>query len=397
MNQNRRPHFVDYFVSKTIKPDDPIKVIFETIDFSFIHNLVKDKYKNHRLGRQGYNPVSLFKALLLIYLGYASSERDLARKLKDMPKLSYLCGFRFGNTPEHNTFHYFRKRLGKETFMDIMTNIIAQTICIIEDKKLHVSIDSTHIETPFRKDIEAKWGRKTKDFKFFGYKVHLSIINTDIPIPVSIEITPGNRNDSPVFIPLLENTKKSVEGKKKITHVLGDRIYDSTSNITYSMNDHIIPIIPENKRHRENAIRRGDIYIEDGHFKCKAGKELLYWGYERKRNRYKFRCPLVRKKETCLFKNECWKTKYGPVFYLKEDNNNQEKMRVIRSGKSFQRIYKERTKIERLFSVLKSRHRLSDVRYKGIEQMSIHAILSVCAYTLRANAGMCRNTGLLPV
>ena len=136
MNQNRRPHFVDYFVSKTIKPDDTMKTICESIDFFFIRVLVKGNYKNHRLGRQGYNPVSIFKALLLIYLGYASSERDLARKLKDIPKLSYLCGFRFGNIHEHNTSLYFRKRLGKETFLDIIANTIAGGGCIIEDKKL---------------------------------------------------------------------------------------------------------------------------------------------------------------------------------------------------------------------------------------------------------------------
>jgi len=116
MRKTIQPSFADLTIANMIPSDVPLKIIFDSIDFSFIYELCKNKYS--QCGRQGFNPQSLFKALLLIYLGYASSERELARKLmltlSASPqeiasqfdgRLCYLCELSYGNTPKHNTFH----------------------------------------------------------------------------------------------------------------------------------------------------------------------------------------------------------------------------------------------------------------------------------------------------
>jgi len=91
---------------KLSKSNDPVKQIFDTINFDFIYDLVRDKYSDE--GSDGYDPVSLFKALLLLYLGEASSERNLAKKLSFDARAIYLCGFEFDKTPTHATFHNFK-------------------------------------------------------------------------------------------------------------------------------------------------------------------------------------------------------------------------------------------------------------------------------------------------
>jgi hypothetical protein len=58
--------FATYEASLKLKHDDPIKVIFDNIDWSFVHVLAKDRYSTKE---EGYDPISLFKAQLLIYLG----------------------------------------------------------------------------------------------------------------------------------------------------------------------------------------------------------------------------------------------------------------------------------------------------------------------------------------
>jgi len=68
--------FITYEASFKLNPNDPTKIIFDHIDWSFIHSLAKDKYSTQ--GAEGYNPVSLFKAQLLIYLGAVSSDRKPA-------------------------------------------------------------------------------------------------------------------------------------------------------------------------------------------------------------------------------------------------------------------------------------------------------------------------------
>ncbi|MEW6232062.1 MAG: transposase [Chloroflexota bacterium] len=81
-----------------LKPDDPIKVIFDNIDWSFIHPLVKDRYSSSPQGAEGYDPISLFKAQLLIYLGEVGSDRKLASALRYNARLYLLCGFNFLKT-----------------------------------------------------------------------------------------------------------------------------------------------------------------------------------------------------------------------------------------------------------------------------------------------------------
>ena len=58
--------FTTYEVSLKLNPNDPTKIIFDNIDWSFVHSLAKGEYSPQ--GAEGYDPVSLFKAQLLIYL-----------------------------------------------------------------------------------------------------------------------------------------------------------------------------------------------------------------------------------------------------------------------------------------------------------------------------------------
>lgn len=397
MKRQKQLSFIDVKIASIIPPDDPLKTLFQLINFSFIYDLVKNKY-THK-GRKGYDPISLFKALLLIYLRYASSERDLARKLRYDGRLSYLCGFSYGDTPNHNTFHYFRQRLGEETFSEIVMNLIAQALCLIKKENLQLSIDSSHIEAQ-KSDPDANWGRKSKDFSFFGYKVHLEVTDTELPIPIAIKVSSANQWDGKFLKELTEDSKKTLhEGDKKIDAIIADAGYDSMENASYLIENDITPIIAENPRGRENPIQRGDIILtQDGKYTCRAGFELAYWGREPKRRRFKFRCGLHKEQaKECLFSSICWQTRYGPVFYLKEDNKIKDIMRTIRQTKSFSHLYKKRTIIERFFSILKETHRLEDIRMRGIKSIMTHVFLSISAYLARWIAGMKLKVGLLPV
>jgi hypothetical protein len=85
--------FTTYEASLKLKSDDPTKIIFDRIDWSFIHPLVKDKYSPLPQGADGYDPISLFKAQLLIYLGEVNSDRKLVSALCYNGRLCLLCGF----------------------------------------------------------------------------------------------------------------------------------------------------------------------------------------------------------------------------------------------------------------------------------------------------------------
>jgi hypothetical protein len=74
--------FTTYETSLKLKPNDPIKIIFDSINWSFIHPLTNNKYSALPQGAEGYDPISLFKAQLLIYLDEVNSDRKLAEALR---------------------------------------------------------------------------------------------------------------------------------------------------------------------------------------------------------------------------------------------------------------------------------------------------------------------------
>lgn len=63
-----------------LKSSDMLKIVFDSIDWSFIPPLVERFYS--RQGNEAYNPISIFKCFLLPYLGEAQSMNDVAEKLR---------------------------------------------------------------------------------------------------------------------------------------------------------------------------------------------------------------------------------------------------------------------------------------------------------------------------
>jgi len=112
--------FTIYEASLKLKANDLIKIIFDNIDWSFIHPLVNSRYSPK--GSEDYDPISLYRAKLLIYLGEVSCERKLASSLRYNARLCLLCGFNFFKTPSNDTFTNFRDCLGENIFMRFLIN-----------------------------------------------------------------------------------------------------------------------------------------------------------------------------------------------------------------------------------------------------------------------------------
>jgi len=287
--------FADWIISQNISKDDPLAKIFSSIDFSFIRNLIPES----SLGREGFDPVSLFKALLLIPLGEVRSQRHLARKLRFDGRLSYLCGFSYGKTPSHNTFTVFKKRVGAKRFKEILETLISQALACKGKGKTSLAIDSTHITAhsnqKFPSDKDARWGVKDENTFFFGYKLHASVIPSNFPLPTSVEITSGEAYDGRFYKPLLKNTLEKVP----VNRAIADAAYDSLVNISFSEKEKIQPFIASNPRNSKNSTLLSQLTITpEGEVFCPAGKKLIYWGKEKKRERMKFRCTLSGKKAT---------------------------------------------------------------------------------------------------
>jgi len=208
--KGRQLSFITYEALQKIKKDDPLKIIFESIDWAFINPLIKDKYTTDR--ELVYDPVSLFRAQLLIWLGEVKSNRKLAESLQFDSRFCVLCGFdNFLKTPAHSTFSYFRKRIGKDIYYKILHRIIAQTVVAATINKINISSNIVHIiihsnngkkkncncsgsrckynkKQKHSKD-EANLKLTTKNFVALGFKAKM-VINASTKLPLEVILTP---------------------------------------------------------------------------------------------------------------------------------------------------------------------------------------------------------------
>ncbi len=206
--------FTTYEASIKIKKSDPLNIIFTSIDWSFILPLIKDKYVTNK--ELTYNPVALFRAQLLIWLGEAKSNRSLAESLRFNSRYCVLCGFdNFLKTPVHSTFSHFRKKIGKDLYYKIFHRLIAQVAVIATLNQISINSKIVHIvtytDTGKKKSCNCggnrcKYSRKrkqssndtevklsTKHFVVFGHKIKM-IINNNSQLPVEILIKPKVEN-----------------------------------------------------------------------------------------------------------------------------------------------------------------------------------------------------------
>jgi len=394
--------FTTYEASLKLKPNDPIKVIFDNIDWSFIHPLVKTKYSGLPHGAEGYDPISLFKAQLLIYLDEVSSDRKLASALRYNGRLCLLCGFNFLKTPSNGTFTNFRDRLGEDIFYEILHRLIAQAIVLKVITGGSTAIDSTHLWAYSSKlgkktcsckgkcrcprdysDTDAQWGAKSKDYIFFGYKVHL-IVDAKSQLPLNVKVTPANEADSPQAKPLLKGARER-HPENKIDSVSMDSAYDAYENYRSAIEDMgVAPIIALNPRGRVDAISEGFLYLSgDGTYTCFAGFKLVYWGKEEKRGRFKFRCPAALGRCQCLFRSSCSLSSYGRTFYLHPARDYRLIGPIPRGTHLWQEKYNARTSVERAYSEEKGSHHLANPRVRGLAKVKIHVYLALCAQVIK--------------
>lgn len=402
MRTDNQLTFTTYEASLKIKADDPIKVIFENIDWSFVHPLVKDKYSALPQGAEGYDPLALFKAQLLIYLGEVKSDRKLVDALRYNGRLCLLCGFNYLKTPSNGTFTNFRDRLGDEIFYEILHNLIAQAIVLKIIQGGATAIDSTHIWAfsyehghkncscegkcnCARKysDSDARWGAKNKDYFFFGYKVHL-MVDIKSQLPLEVIVTSGEKADSPLAKPVFKGARKK-HPLLKLDSLAMDSAYDENENYRFLIDEeHITPLIALNPRSGVNMQSLLSLNIaKDGSFHCQEGFKMVYCGKDKKRSRLKFRCPAAMGRCECSQRYICSPSKYGRIVYLKPDDDYRLIGPIPRGTALWEKKYDGRTSVERANSELKGQHKLDEPRVRDLPKIKIHVYLSLCAQIVK--------------
>lgn len=367
-----------------------LEAVFENLhDEELLEALEKTRWT----GRPG-NPVKvMWRTIIAGHVLDIPTIEGLRRRLEE-PFLAIQCGiYSYAEIPSRFAYYRFIKKLIAHTAL--IEKCIAKTIEAIKGKLPEfgktVVVDSTDVPTyskRYRKppsDSDAKWGFKKNsdgdEYSWLGYKMHLvSTIVGKHEIPLMPIVTPANENDSPLLVSLLEKNKTYIQGFSP-KYVLGDKGYDATENYRAVVEDFkAIPIIDLNLRGRKGKPDRfEDIANEYGTPYCAWGIPMVFWGYDKKQKRLKYRCPQACGKEGCTWIDKCSKSSYGQVVKIKLRDDYRRFIQVPRHTNKWRNMYNRRTSIERIFSRLKrnGNGKLINHRIRGLDKITLNSLLSV--------------------
>jgi transposase len=136
---------ITYMIFEKLVPKDHLLVkINEIIDFSFVYDLVKDKYST--MGRNSKDPVMMIKILLIEYL-YRLSDVEVVSKIKTDIVFRWFLGLKIDDSvPDDTTISHFRITRLSEDDVETFFNEIVK-LCFKNDliKTKRYIVDSTDV------------------------------------------------------------------------------------------------------------------------------------------------------------------------------------------------------------------------------------------------------------
>ena len=139
--------FDQYYFDKAVPHDHLLRRIANTVDFSFIRDLLSDRY-SERKGRPAEEPEVMFKICLLEYL-YNHSDVQVIEHIRVNLAYRWFLGLNIDDDlPDDSTISYFRvHRVGLDRFQEIFRKLLEQCFKegLIASDPGRAIIYSTHV------------------------------------------------------------------------------------------------------------------------------------------------------------------------------------------------------------------------------------------------------------
>lgn len=381
-----------------LQPDTKLELIFEAIDPQITTALAKLP-KFSKFGPEPCDRESMLRSLIAKEVEGIKNYKTLIKRINNDPIFRYTCGFSvIGKAPSASTYSRF---IGELKDLDLLDSLLedlvkqAKELGIIDGT--HIAIDSSKLEsydaaTPKSKieqdGKQPDWGMKKdtdgNNIRWFGWKVHIAT-DTKSELPVAVRITPASTSDSAAFMPLIADIDKYYDDIFNTIYYLMDSGYDCQEIYETIHNQYgAQAIIPLNHRGAYDAPQGLDW---DCTPVCSMGYKMVYWGHDN--GTLKFRCPHAAGKVNCpMGSHWCSSSNYGAVVKKNIEDNPRYFSYPHRGSKKWNKLYNERTCVERTFSRLKEYLGLKHLTLKGIMKTKVHVLLnciSLIAGTLAVN------------
>ena len=428
-------------IGDLVPEDHMLRLIDRAIDWSFIYDLVEDKY-SHTTGRPSIDPVSLIKIPLIQYLYGIPSMRKTIKEIEVNVAYRWFIGIDLRDpVPHFTTFgkNYTRRFKDTDIFEQIFANILDQCFKHRLVDTSTIFVDATHIKacanskkgrkkivqqealfykaslreeidkdrTEHKKkplkdkdndvtpgssggeeikeiktsdiDPDSGWFHKGEHKSVFAYSAQTACDKNGWILEYSIH--PGNLHDSRTFHPLYEKLKK-YEPKM----IVADAGYKTPAIAKLLLDDGIEPLLPYKRPMTKEGFFKKYEYVYDEKYDwyiCPNNCTLLYCTTNRDGYREYKSCS--EDCEDCEYLSQCTHSKEHVKLVTRHVwEDYLEQVEDIRCRIGSKEIYKQRKEcIERLFGTAKEYHGMRYTRMLGKARMKMKVGLTYACLNLK--------------
>jgi len=430
-----------------VPKDHLLRDIEKSIDFSFIYELVADKY-SREYGRPSIDPVMLLKIPLLQYLYGIRSMRQTIKEIEVNVAYRWFLGLDLmAPVPHFSTFgkNYTRRFKGTDLFEQIFKKILEECLrCELVDPSV-IFVDATHIkanantkkhikqlaevqalhyevqlrreidqdrqahdkkplkdkddddETPMKEvtqsttDPESGLFHKGEHKKVFAYSTQTACDHHGWILDYSVH--PGNEHDSRTF-PSIYEKLKCFEPEM----IVMDAGYKTPAIANLLINDGIKPLLPYKRPMTKEGFFKKYEYVYDEYYDCYLcpNDQILKYattdrdGYRQYKSN-SFVC------EKCPYLKQCTlSSNHQKIITRHIWETYIEICEDIRHTMGMKDWYDKRKEtIERIFGTAKEYHGMRYTRYIGKALMEMKIGLTYACMNLKKLAKMKKRKGLL--
>ncbi|MBE5872348.1 MAG: IS5/IS1182 family transposase [Lachnospiraceae bacterium] len=347
---------IQFFSIDDLVPQDHLlRIIDKAIDWSFIYDLVRDKYSPDN-GRPSIDPVTLIKIPLIQYLYGIKSMRQTIKDIEVNVAYRWFLGLELGEkVPHFTTFgkNYTRRFQGTDLFEQIFQHILEECYRFKLVDPTEVFVDATHVKA--RANNKKMRRRIAKEEALFYAEMLRKDINADRETHGKKPLKDKDDGVKPVF-PYKRPMTKAVFFKKY------EYVYDEYNDCYICPNDQILKYSTTNR---------------DGYKEYKSCGHIC---------------------EKCDFLSQCTASKnHVKVVTRHVWEEYMEACEDIRHTRGMKDLYSHRKEtIERIFGTAKENHGFRYTQMYGKARMKMKVALTYSAMNLKKLAKIKNEWGLQP-
>ena len=426
-----------------------LRDIDKALDFSFIHDLVREMYCSDN-GRPSVDPVVLFKIVLIQYTFGIRSMRQTMKEIE--VNMAYRWFLGYGMTepiPHFTTFgkNYLRRFADTDIFEKIFERILSEAVAAGFVDASAVFIDATHIKAnannhkytneivkieakhyqnelqkEIEKDREAHGKKppkppkdngdpptktvkqsttdpecgvfhKGEHKKEFAYTTHVACDKHNFVL--GADVSAGNIHDSVMFDGLYHNVLTRFP---EIEMTALDSGYRTPWIMKQIFDSGRLPSVPYKSPMTKEGFFRKCEYVYDEYFDCYIcpNDQVLKYSTTNKGGYREYKSdPNICK--NCLHRAQCTESKNCQKVVTRhvweEYMEMAEDVRHSDKGKEVYRLRKET--IERVFADAKVKHGLRFTQYRGLARLKMQVLLTFSCMNLKKLASWKRINGFL--